>query len=77
VTQTPFSTRPFAYRPTVNPFTEGELRRLQWVRVTVIAERHRLEGPHQSCDDHQACRRLAFALWLRCRGSLNEFTDTE
>lgn len=45
-------------------FTEDELRRLIWLHATVAAERH-LVPPGKPCGDHQACRRLAFALWLR------------
>jgi hypothetical protein len=48
------------------------LRRLYWLRATVVAEHHRLGGDQRPCSDHQACRRLAFALWLRCRGSLSD-----
>jgi hypothetical protein len=65
-----FAPNPDANRSSDSHFSEDELRRLYWLRATVIAERHRLGTNQQVCSDHQACRRLAFALWLRCRRSL-------
>ncbi len=55
----------------LEPFSEDEIRRLYWVRGTFVAEQH-LVPWGQPCPDHQACRRLAFALWLRCTGRLSE-----
>ena len=46
-------------------FTEDELRRLIWLRGAVAAERRLV--PHD-----QACRRLAFALWLYATHRLSE-----
>ena len=51
--------------------TENEIRRLVWLRGIVAAERH-LVPIDQLCTDHEQCRRLAFALWLRCSGRLSE-----
>jgi hypothetical protein len=45
--------------------------RLCWLRSSVIAERF-LVPEGQPCPDHRACRRLAFALWLRCSGRLSD-----
>jgi hypothetical protein len=52
-------------------FTEDELRRLIWLRGAVAAER-RLVPHDQACPEHQACRRLAFALWLYATHRLSE-----
>jgi hypothetical protein len=60
-----------------SPFSVDELRRLYWLRATVVAERHRLGGGLRACSDHQACRRLGFAVWLRCRGSMSEEIEPE
>ena len=58
--------------PTIaDQFTEGELRRLIWLRGAVAAER-RLAPHDQPCPEHQACRRLAFALWLYATHRLSE-----
>ena len=54
-----------------DPFTREELRRLIWLRGTIAAERH-LVPPDQPCPEHQACRRLAFALWLYATHRLSE-----
>src|SRR5207247_3715493 len=35
-----------------------------WLSGTVAAERH-LVSIDEPCPDHEQCRRLAFALWLR------------
>jgi hypothetical protein len=52
-------------------FTQDEVRRLIWLRGAVAAERHLV--PHgQACPEHQACRRLAFALWLYATHRLSE-----
>jgi hypothetical protein len=72
-----FAANPGASLSSSSPFSEDEVRRLYWLRATVIAERHRLGSAQQACFDHQACRRLAFALWLRCRRSLNEEIEPE
>ena len=48
---------------TADLFTEDELRRLIWLRGAAAAE-WQLVPPGQDCPEHQACRRLAFALWL-------------
>jgi hypothetical protein len=52
-------------------FDDEQVLRLCWLRSTVVAERY-LVLPGQPCPDHQACRRLAFALWLRCTRRLTE-----
>ena len=54
-------------------FTVDEARRLVWLEGTVAAERH-LMPVDQSCPDHQRCRRLAFALWLRVTDRLSEMS---
>lgn len=60
-----------ASRRLLDRFSDDEIRRLYWLWGTVVAEQH-LVSPGQPCPDHQACRRLAFALWLRCTGRLSE-----
>jgi hypothetical protein len=60
----------------LDPFSEEEIRRLYWVRGTFAAEQH-LVPWRQPCPDHQACRRLAFALWLRCTERISETERTE
>jgi hypothetical protein len=52
-------------------FNDEQVLRLCWLRSTVVAERY-LVASGQPCPDHQACRRLAFALWLRCTNRLSE-----
>ena len=47
-----------------HPFTPHELSRLMAVEATMAAEQY-LVPLDQRCPDHQACRRLAFGLWLR------------
>jgi len=54
-------------------FSGDEIRRLYWLKGTVVAEQH-LVPPEQPCTDHGACRRLAFALWLYSTGRLSEDT---
>ena len=54
--------------------TENEIRRLVWLSGTVAAERH-LVPIDQPCPDHEQCRRLAFALWLRVTDRLSDVTD--
>ena len=56
--------------------TENEIRRLVWLSGTVAAERH-LVSIDQPCPDHEQCRRLAFALWLRVTERLSEVTDPD
>ncbi len=56
--------------------TENEIRRLVWLRGTVAAERH-LVPIDQPCPDHEQCRRLAFALWLRVTDRLSEVTHAD
>ena len=46
------------------PFTPHELSRLMAVEATMAAEQY-LVPIDQRCPEHQACRRLAFGLWLR------------
>ena len=58
-------------RQLLEAFSQDEIRRLYWLRGTLIAEQHLLP-PGQACPDHQACGRLAFGLWLRCTGRLSE-----
>jgi hypothetical protein len=55
-------------------FTSDERRQLNCVKATVAAERQLLP-PNQPCPDHQACRRLAFALWLFATGRLSDAVD--
>ena len=58
--------------PTItDQFTADELCRLIWLRGAVAAERH-LVSLDQPCPEHQACRRLAFALWLYATHRLSE-----
>jgi hypothetical protein len=65
---------PLLLDPLLEPFTEDECMRLCWLQITVMAERSLV--PHgQPCPDHQECRRLAFALWLRCSRRLSERND--
>ena len=54
--------------------TENEIRRLAWLSGTLAGERH-LVPIDQPCRDHEQCRRLAFALWLRVTNRLSEVTD--
>ena len=56
--------------------TENEIRRLVWLSGTVAAERH-LVPIDQPCPDHEHCRRLAFALWLRVTDRLSELSESE
>ena len=51
--------------------TPDQLRQLTWVHATDVAERH-LVPLDQACLEHQACRRLAFALWLRVSDRISE-----
>ena len=67
--------------PTATPnplacFTESEIRPLVWLRGIVAAERH-LVPFDQPCPDHEQCRRLAFALWLRVTDRLSELSESE
>ncbi len=57
-------------------FTESEIRRLVWLSGIVAAERH-LVPIDQPCPDHDHCRRLAFALWLRVTDRLSELSESE
>ena len=57
-------------------FTESEIRRLVWLRGIVAAEHH-LVPIDQPCPDHEHCRRLAFALWLRVTDRLSELSESE
>ncbi len=59
-----------AVRALLAPFSDDEIRRLYWLKGTWVAEQH-LVPADQRCPDHQACRRLAFALWLRSTGRLS------
>jgi hypothetical protein len=54
--------------------TDDERRQLMRVQAIAAAERHLvpLDCP---CTDHQACRRLAFALWLCATGRLSECAE--
>jgi len=52
-------------------FTADQLRQLTWVQATDAAERE-LVPLDQACVDHQVCRRLAFALWLRVSDRISE-----
>jgi hypothetical protein len=68
----PFTTTPNA----LACLSENEIRRLAWLSGTVAAERH-LVPVDQRCPDHEQCRRLAFALWLRVTGRLSELSESE
>ncbi|MBV9322773.1 MAG: hypothetical protein JO352_03175 [Chloroflexi bacterium] len=57
--------------PLLEPFDGETCLRLCWLQITVLAERS-LVTRDQPCPDHQVCRRLAFALWLRCSGRLSD-----
>ncbi|HEY1297019.1 MAG TPA: hypothetical protein VGJ60_28415 [Chloroflexota bacterium] len=52
-------------------FSPHELSRLMSVEATLAAE-HYLVPLGQPCADHQACRRLAFGLWLRLTNRVAE-----
>jgi hypothetical protein len=52
-------------------FTSEEITRLVWVRATRLAESY-LVPANERCAHHDACRRLAFALWLRCTNRIGE-----
>ena len=52
-------------------FSSEEINRLVWVRATPIAESY-LVPADERCADQDACRRLAFALWLRCTNRIGE-----
>ncbi len=52
-------------------FTTDQLRQLSWVHATDAAERQ-LVPLDQPCLEHQGCRRLAFALWLRDSDRISE-----
>ena len=52
-------------------FSSEEINRLVWVRATRIAESY-LVPASERCANHDACRRLAFALWLRCTNRIGE-----
>jgi len=68
----PLSTTP----NTLACFTESEIRRLVRLRGIVAAERHHIPID-QPCPDHDQCRRLAFALWLRVTDRLSELSESE
>ena len=57
--------------PVLESFSKAEIRRLYWVRATFVAERFRFPIG-EPCTDHDDCRRLAFALWLRCSGRISD-----
>jgi hypothetical protein len=57
-----------------NQFTEPELWQLLSVEATLAAEQC-LVPSDQPCTNHQACRRLAFGLWLRLTGRVSEDVD--
>src|SRR4051794_7932944 len=59
--------------PLLEPFDGETCLRLCWLLLTVLAERCLVQSG-QPCPDHQACRRLAFALWLRCSGRVSDNT---
>jgi hypothetical protein len=64
--------QPTAANDTVrNGFTRDQEWRLMFVEATLAAEQY-LVPQDQSCVDHQACRRLAFGLWLRVTGRVSE-----
>jgi hypothetical protein len=51
--------------------THDEQCQLMRVQAIAAAERH-LVPLDRPCVDHQACQRLAFALWLCASGRLSE-----
>jgi hypothetical protein len=57
-------------------FIENETRRLVWLKETTAAECH-LVPIDQPGADHQLCRRLAFALWLRVTDRLSTVNESE
>jgi hypothetical protein len=60
--------------PLREPFDGETCLRLCWLQITGLAERS-LVPRGQPCPDHQACRRLAFALWLCCSRRLSDNDD--
>jgi hypothetical protein len=56
---------------TRSSLTRDEQRKLMRVQAIAAAERH-LVPLDRACVDHQACLRLAFALWLCASGRLSE-----
>lgn len=56
------------------PLTDDEQRQLIRVQAIAAAERQ-LVPLDRPCTDHQACRRLAFALWLCATGRLSESAE--
>jgi hypothetical protein len=56
-------------------FTGAQNPLLECIRITVAAERH-LVARAETCPDHQACRRLAFARWLRLTERTTEELDS-
>jgi hypothetical protein len=56
-------------------FTGAQNPLLECIRITMAAERH-LVARAEPCPDHQACRRLAFARWLRLTERLTDDLDS-
>ena len=56
------------------PLTDDEQHQLMRVQAIAAAERQ-LVPLDRRCSDHQACRRLAFALWLCATGRLSESAE--
>jgi hypothetical protein len=56
-------------------FTSAQNPLLECIRITMAAERH-LVARAEPCPDHQACRRLAFARWLRLAERLTDDLDS-
>jgi hypothetical protein len=62
--------------PLLEPFDGDTCLRLCWLAITVRAERS-LVPRYQPCPDHQGCRRLAFALRLRCTKRISDHIPAE
>ena len=62
---------PAAPTAAIDLFTEDELSRLMWLQATLVAERY-LVPRDRPCQEHMACRRLAFGLWLHLTGRVSE-----
>ena len=60
--------------PALDGFNRHELSRLMSIEATMAAEQY-LVPPGQPCADHQACRRLAFGLWLYITRRVAETID--
>lgn len=64
----------YTLAPALHGFTRDELLRLMSIEATMAAEQY-LVPLGQPCADHEACRRLAFGLWLCLTRRIAENTD--